>query len=130
MTDQATLDLIMDAIKEVREGQVVLNKRVTDHMDGEERERKEIVDSQRELRDDMKSFSAVMRAFVENENGDPDLDGHRVYHADKIKGHAEAEILKMTAKKKVVDYLVTGVFILIGFGVMGWVQSMLHGVIK
>lgn len=136
-TKDITLEVLYRLILEVKDGQaklessqIALNTRVSEHMEGEELER-------REMMDDMKSFTAVIRAFVEDEEGNPDFDGHRLYHLSKIKAAAteeqkrvkdehDAEELRMAAKKKVVDLLVNGAFIVLGFVVMGIVQSTLH----
>lgn len=62
-------------------------------------------------------------AFVTNDLGKPDHDGHRHYHSRKIKFDEAVEGYKVDATKRVVGIVIGVICTLIAVGFMTWVQG-------
>ena len=88
---------------------------------------KEVVEDLLALHNDVQtlthSHNRMKEAFVKNDLGLPDYDGHRSNEKARIE---EAKVLdgyKQTATKKFLEWLVVGAVAIFGAGVVEWVKT-------
>lgn len=71
------------------------------------------------------SCSRMREAFVKNDLGNPDYDGHRVAHATAIEKAKVVQGYQRDTTKKALEWLLVGVAVLLGQGVMDWIRAHL-----
>lgn len=71
------------------------------------------------------SCSRIREAFVKNDLGSPDYDGHRVAHATAIEKAKVVQGYQRDTTKKALEWLLVGVAVLLGQGVMDWIRAHL-----
>ena len=115
--------------------------RLTQHMQDEAKQDSIVLHELRlirgdidKLKDTVDSLTVLQSAFPETPDGDLDLHGHRHYHTAKIKAYNESahrwHDFKAKWIEKTMDAAVIGAMILIGYGVIGWVQATTNVVVK
>ena len=71
------------------------------------------------------SHARMKEAFVKNDLGLPDYDGHRTDHKVRM---AEAQVVegyKRDATKRFIDILIGGVAVIFGLGFIEWIRGHL-----
>lgn len=71
------------------------------------------------------SCSRIREAFVKNDLGNPDYDGHRVAHATAIDKAKVVQGYQRDMTKKVLEWLLVAVAVLIGQGALDWIRGHL-----
>ena len=89
-------------------------------------------DSDKEIQDMNTRLSALehksaraAEAFVKNDLGVPDYDGHRRAHGDMIEQDKVVQGYKRDTTKKVLEWLTVGAGVLIGQGALEWIKAHL-----
>lgn len=62
-------------------------------------------------------------AFLVNDLGKPDYDGHRVAHRGMVKTAEALDGYKIDATKRVVGIVIGVMFTLLSLGVVNWIQG-------
>lgn len=70
-----------------------------------------------------KHVAVVHRAFPRNDLEEPDFDGHRVYHIDRITEKRRVEDYKQSVTVKILQGVAGFVLMLIGLGLASWVKT-------
>ncbi len=65
----------------------------------------------------------VLKAFVLNDIGEPDFDGHRKAHTHMIESEKILKEYKTEATKKVIGWVVAVLLGAVGSSVIAWVQG-------
>ena len=71
------------------------------------------------------SCSRMREAFVKNDLGNPDYDGHRVAHASAIDKAKVVSGYQRDMTKKVLEWILVAVGVLIGQGALEWIKAHL-----
>lgn len=71
------------------------------------------------------SLSRTNEAFVKNDLGTPDYDGHRKAHSEMIDDARVISSYKRDMTKKVLEWLMVGAAVLIGQGALEWLKGHL-----
>lgn len=71
------------------------------------------------------SHARMQEAFVNNDLGLPDYDGHRNDHKVRIEESKVVDGYKRDATKRVIDILIGAVAVIFGLGFVEWVRSNL-----
>lgn len=71
------------------------------------------------------SCSRIREAFVKNDLGNPDYDGHRVAHASAIDKAKVVSGYQRDMTKKVLEWILVAVGVLTGQGALEWVKTHL-----
>ena len=69
------------------------------------------------------SHSSMREAFIQNDLGKPDYDGHRRGHKQLVKDSEVVEGYQIDATKKVVGAVVLGAITLTMSGALEWLKS-------
>jgi hypothetical protein len=69
------------------------------------------------------SHSSMREAFIQNDLGKPDYDGHRRGHKQLVKDSEVVEGYQIDATKKVVGAVVLGVLTLTMTGALEWLKA-------
>lgn len=80
----------------------------------------------RQAMDSCHSCETMMRAFVLNELGEPDFDGHRKAHGKLIEAEKVLQGYKLEATKKVIGWVIAVLVGAVGSGVVTWVQGHIN----
>ena len=72
------------------------------------------------------SISRIREGFVKNDLGNPDYDGHRVAHATSIEKAKVVQGYQRDMTKRVLEWLLVAVGVLIGQGALEWVKGHLR----
>lgn len=75
---------------------------------------------------DCEQCAQIIKAFVVNDLGEPDFDGHRKAHAQMIEAEKVLHGYKLEATKKVVGWIVAGLLGLATSIVFSYVKEQLH----
>lgn len=84
---------------------------------------------QRQIETVLRKQDEHATAFVMNDLGKPDLDGHRLYHFRSIKSKEQMDSYKTGMTKTLVDWVVKGVLVLVVAGFIA-VLSAKFGISK
>lgn len=68
-------------------------------------------------------YSRISEAFVKNDLGAPDYDGHRVAHGTAIEQSKVVAGYKRDLTKRVLEWMLVAVAVLIGQGAMDWLKG-------
>lgn len=71
------------------------------------------------------SLARMREGFVKNDLGNPDYDGHRVAHATSIEKAKVVQGYQRDMTKRVLEWLLVAVGVLIGQGALEWVKGHL-----
>ena len=71
------------------------------------------------------SHNRMKEAFVQNELKLPDYDGHRVRHANDIEKAKVVQGYQRDMTKRVLEWVLVAVGVLIGQGALEWVKAHL-----
>lgn len=80
-----------------------------------------------ELRDIRHGMGIIRTAFVRNDLGDPDYEGHRQAHIAAIKKAEQLDGLKMAGTMKVVGAVAGAVVLIFATGLSGYITKMVGG---
>ena len=80
-----------------------------------------------DIREIKHGMGSMRTAFVRNDLGDPDYEGHRQAHISMIKKHDAGERVKETATLKVVGIVVTAVVAIFASGLSVHIQKLFGG---
>ena len=70
-------------------------------------------------------FARQKEAFVKNDLGIPDYDGHRVAHHNSIQQAKVLEGYKRDMTKRVLEWLLVAAGVIIGQGLLEWLKDHL-----
>ena len=70
-----------------------------------------------------KHITVVHRAFPRNDLEEPDFDGHRVYHIERITEKRRVEDYKQSITMKILQGVAGFVLMLIGLGLASWIKT-------
>lgn len=93
---------------------------------------REIMDKLDEIKDSIalvdekleQHIHSVHRAFPRNDLQEPDFDGHRLYHVEKIKERRRVDDYKQSITSKILQGVVGFVLMLLGLGAMSWLKGL------
>jgi len=71
------------------------------------------------------SCSRMREGFPKNDLGNPDYDGHRVAHVSSIEKAKVVQGYQRDMTKKVLEWLLVAVAVLIGQGALEWLKGHL-----
>jgi hypothetical protein len=71
-----------------------------------------------------KHTSSVHRAFPRNDLGEPEFDGHRHYHVDRIQDRRKVEQYKQSVTMKILQGAAGFILMLLGLGAMSWWKGL------
>lgn len=71
------------------------------------------------------SHARMKEAFVKNDLGLPDYDGHRNDHKVRIEESKVVASYKRDATKRIIDILIGGVAVIFGLGFIEWIKGHL-----
>lgn len=71
------------------------------------------------------SHARMQEAFVKNDLGLPDYDGHRTDHKVRIEESKVVDGYKRDATKRVIDILIGAVAVIFGLGFVEWIRTHL-----
>lgn len=71
------------------------------------------------------SCSRMREGFPKNDLGNPDYDGHRVAHVNSIERSKVVSGYQRDMTKKVLEWILVAVGVLIGQGALEWVKAHL-----
>ena len=69
--------------------------------------------------------SRIREGFPKNDLGNPDYDGHRVAHVNAIEKAKVVQGYQRDMTKRVLEWLLVAVAVLIGQGAMDWIKGHL-----
>ena len=72
------------------------------------------------------SCSRMREGFPKNDLGNPDYDGHRVAHVNAIEKAKVVQGYQRDMTKRVLEWIMVGVAVLIGQGALEWLRSHLR----
>lgn len=103
---------------------MTINKEINDKLE-EIKDRVETLESSVLLLDQKldKHVAVVHRAFPRNDLEEPDFDGHRVYHIDRITEKRRVEDYKQSVTVKILQGVAGFVLMLIGLGLASWIKT-------
>ena len=64
-------------------------------------------------------------AFVKNDLGVPDYDGHRKSHLDSIEQEKVMTGYKRTMTQRLLEWCLAGIGVLLGVGALDWIKAHL-----
>lgn len=67
--------------------------------------------------------SRMREAFVKNDLGVPDYDGHRVAHFNEIERSKVVDGYKRDLTKRILEWMLVAVSVLIGQGAIEWIKG-------
>ena len=116
-------------------------ERLTQHMQDEAKQDAQIMNAIAkldhrldEIESKVDSLTVLQIAFPENEDGDLDLLGHKKDHVDRRKAYVASETRWKTIKdkwiEKLMDAAILCTFLLLGYGIVGWLQATTNIVVK
>lgn len=70
-----------------------------------------------------KHVAVVHRAFPRNDLEEPDFDGHRVYHIDRITEKRRVDDYKQSITVKILQGVAGFALMLIGLGLASWIKT-------
>ena len=76
---------------------------------------------QTQIEDEVHSMRVVFDAFAHNEDGDPDLVGHRECHSQRRRSDKSYSAMKVAAGNKLVEIIVTAFVFLLMAGLASWI---------
>jgi len=88
-----------------------------------------LLEMQRDLSAVVQKQSDYSKAFVKNDLGAEDFDGHRLYHHRSIKNAEQMDSYKSGMTKTIIDWAVKGALMLLVAGVISIASTKL-GVVK
>lgn len=71
------------------------------------------------------SHNRMKEAFVKNDLGLPDYDGHRVSHANSIEKAKVVQGYQRDMTKRTLEWILVAVGVLIGQGALEWIKGHL-----
>lgn len=71
------------------------------------------------------SCSRMREGFPKNDLGNPDYDGHRVAHVTSIEKTKVMQGYQRDMTKRVLEWLMVGVAVLLGQGALEWIKAHL-----
>lgn len=79
---------------------------------------------ERDLSEIKLQMSALYTAFVLDDLGRPSFDHHRQYHLQQAKKAQEFDAIKFDVTKRIVQTIITGAGVAMGFGALYWLQKV------
>lgn len=70
-----------------------------------------------------KHVAVVHRAFPRNDLEEPDFDGHRVYHIDRMTDKRRIDDYKQNITVKILQGVAGFALMLIGLGLASWIKT-------
>ena len=115
--------VLLQAIQAMRSELSVLAQNFYDHTATEE-------EAYRKITTELSRVSVFHKAFPHNENGEPDVEGHKLYHVEKIDDFKTSKKRVEKIKDKVIDILVSGTLVLLlvimGLGIKDWLHELMN----
>lgn len=101
-----------------------LSKRLSDHMDAEERAVRQQTQVLGELSERVDALGELVKAFPHTEDGVPDLHGHRIYHDGLIVEAKEKGKFWQSMKEHIGKNILTALMMLLLLGLNAHILSI------
>ncbi len=101
-------ELILDGLRALTERVAALDKRLTDHMEGEERIKQEVAEK-------LGSLAALMHSMP-HKDGMPDLHGHRQDHIEMREQEERTRRIRWNLREKLIEWAVIALIVMLASG--------------